>query len=864
MTLDNFRTIELVWDKANKSIIKTIKTASSDTTGRYLSVKILDGGQEVTLNNAKLQLYWEHPNFNTSGTDDFNTINNGGLFKMTFSDEMLTNVGELNAHLVLTLSDGKITSDGFPIKVFKGTDDGVVVPTNGKGLVEQVARKIDKGNVTLGDLTQEVKLAMTGGSVAVVGEDAVGTENIKDGAVTLSKLKINGFLPKTLSFSPGPFPGYPGYSRLHALINEFSAGDVIKSTDPNYQIAIFRKASDDAPWPSVAGWASEILLTASMLDSPASVSVKHIEDANLSNLVDTVTSVIEVYDSETALQKYQVEDAINNKIESLDLDTTGLSAIGRPDENIIYNGLMTESVEATQNYKDEYIALNAILNAENVDGQMVIKPGGYWFVRFYPRGLDGKDKMYFRVSILQGFKKFKQSVRTVSGDGTTTYYYLEEPKSEMSVDIPSDILGYSAFELRFDNRTGTEDLIIDYALANFYDNISTLNLVSQPTKSQGGSVIKYVSLSGSDSNNGDSIQSAYATLQRALGAINGVGTIICERGIYYNQTVSYVGKDITILPYEDTYDDSTPNRQLIEFRGSDVISSWQASNGVYRASYTGNDFFDKVFVSKTLPPETTSSRPSYNAVLWEGNNGVDDYKMKPVLTLAECTAEVGTFFYDGTHVYVNAKDISNEFNAVKMGGGIRISSDKLTIHDFRSDFYTGVPMLLANVKDLTAINCEANHSSTGNGFGLNFTNAVMTNCRGHKNRNDGFNMHFYGDTTLINCKGLNNYDDGVSHHEQCTGTIIGGEYSGNGKGGIIPVNGSTIQVYGAVMEDNYYGFYNESDNAVSQGNFYKGNAIAIRNLATKPLRSINDTFVGNTDSDLASNNVTPYGETIIS
>ena len=187
MALDNFRTIELIWDKANKSIIKTIKTASSDTTGRYLSVKILDGGQEVTLNNAKLQLYWEHPNFNTSGTDDFNTVNSGGLFKMTFSKEMLTNIGELTAHLVLTLPDGKITSDGFVIEVIKGANDGVVVPTNGKGLVEQVANKIDKGNVTLNDLTQDVKLAMTGGSVAVVGENSVGTENLKDAAVTEDK-----------------------------------------------------------------------------------------------------------------------------------------------------------------------------------------------------------------------------------------------------------------------------------------------------------------------------------------------------------------------------------------------------------------------------------------------------------------------------------------------------------------------------------------------------------------------------------------------------------------------------------------------------------------------------------------------------
>ena len=187
MVLDNFRTIELIWDKANKSIIKTIKTASSDTTGRYFSVKILDGGQEVILNNAKLQLYWEHPNFNTSGTDDFSTVNNGGLFKMTFSDEMLTNIGELNAHLVLTLTDGKITSDGFPIQVFKGTNGGVVVPANVDGLVKQIDAKIDKGNVTLGDLTQEVKLAMTGGSVAIVGENSVGTESVKDNSITPEK-----------------------------------------------------------------------------------------------------------------------------------------------------------------------------------------------------------------------------------------------------------------------------------------------------------------------------------------------------------------------------------------------------------------------------------------------------------------------------------------------------------------------------------------------------------------------------------------------------------------------------------------------------------------------------------------------------
>lgn len=166
MVLDNFRTIELIWDKASKSIIKTIKTASSDTTGRYLSVKILDGGQEVTLSGASLQLYWEHPNFNTSGMDIFNVVNNGGLFKMTFSEEMLTNIGELNAYLVLTLPDGKITSDGFPIKVLKGADSGVVVPSNGNTLFKLIDRKIDKGNVGWNDLSEEVRAALTDGDVS--------------------------------------------------------------------------------------------------------------------------------------------------------------------------------------------------------------------------------------------------------------------------------------------------------------------------------------------------------------------------------------------------------------------------------------------------------------------------------------------------------------------------------------------------------------------------------------------------------------------------------------------------------------------------------------------------------------------------
>ena len=61
-------------------------------------------------------------------------------------------------------------------------------PQQAQDFVYEINNKIDKGEVTMSDLTQEVKEALTGGAVAVVGVDAVGTENIKEDAVTTEKI----------------------------------------------------------------------------------------------------------------------------------------------------------------------------------------------------------------------------------------------------------------------------------------------------------------------------------------------------------------------------------------------------------------------------------------------------------------------------------------------------------------------------------------------------------------------------------------------------------------------------------------------------------------------------------------------------
>ena len=80
---------------------------------------------------------------------------------------------------------------------------------------------------------------------------------------------------------------------------------------------------------------------------------------------------------------------------------------------------------------------------------------------------------------------------------------------------------------------------------------------------------------------------------------------------------------------------------------------------------------------------------------------------------------------------------------------------------------------------------------------------------------DGFNMTpqigterpFAKDSThtLIDCWSHDNRDDGYSDHGRSEGTIIGGLYEHNGKGGIAPAIGSHDTAYHAVVRSNASG-----------------------------------------------------------
>ena len=61
-------------------------------------------------------------------------------------------------------------------------------PQEAQDFLARFNNKINKGEVSMSDLTQEVKEALTGGAVAVVGVDAVDTVNVKNGAITIEKI----------------------------------------------------------------------------------------------------------------------------------------------------------------------------------------------------------------------------------------------------------------------------------------------------------------------------------------------------------------------------------------------------------------------------------------------------------------------------------------------------------------------------------------------------------------------------------------------------------------------------------------------------------------------------------------------------
>ena len=228
--LNEFRSTYITWDKATRRIYSPVTANESDENGRKLVVQIVNGGQVEDLTGASLHLYWETRDKLHDGLDVFKSIDlKKGEFELSYTTGMLSNKGVLNANLVLVDTVGRIVSERFKITVTEGIDNDAIQSENSfssltqalidvsnleqnyaprlndltaqlqqteqelssqlahKPTYDEVRQDTATRPINVSEMDTETKQLFTGGSVAVVGENAVGNENLKPKSVSLEK-----------------------------------------------------------------------------------------------------------------------------------------------------------------------------------------------------------------------------------------------------------------------------------------------------------------------------------------------------------------------------------------------------------------------------------------------------------------------------------------------------------------------------------------------------------------------------------------------------------------------------------------------------------------------------------------------------
>ena len=810
MALENFRTQKIIWDRANKKIFETIEANSGDSNGRKLVVQVINQETTEVLSGTTLSLGWKSRN-GAKGLDAFNVVDaSKGIFEIYYTTEMLSNIGNLEASLILIDSTSRIESSTFTISVRPSTvDDESVESENSftaltEALVKvndfdaQLAQKIGGGVKANLEIFDEETLNFihdgTGGPIEI--GQIPQNWSVSPIKTTFFDLSENLFNPNKVLENTIASPSGNIYDATRWLNNDFipvELGDVIHISPQSAANRIFTFLSDK--------------------------SYNGVSSGNSYTVVSSIVKFVKIA-STTDYTKVMV----NKGPQALPYRSYGDRL---KEEHLpgIVDQKFREIDDLKENEKHVYYTVEYEEGNINADGSLGTSTQAYRPKA--PIALDKGDLL----KVSEGYRVFVV-VKNKDGRIISAVWLpaLSEYRAEESVIV------------HFMARTSENlkpETIDDFVIIKKSDNIVTFGeLTSMPVAKN----VKYVSLGGSDSNDGDSLSKAFKTLQKALDV--GAETIYLQRGSYFNQsakTTQPIDK-LTILPADD-------GNEKVNFIGGDKLDGWVADGAIFKRTLAGGVNFDEVFISNVLPPMTATSRPAPNAVLWESLDFEIDYMMTPVLTLDECRLTQGTFYWDGSYIYINPKSISNDFWLPQIQNGIDLSNVKHLIgQDITANYYLNQSIRLESISKLDISGFEAHHSAKTDGFSLDYTYGDLANCKANKNRNDGYNNHIEGHVNLHNCEGINNFDDGASPHETCSMTVYGGIYRGNAKGGVIPANGATARVYNAVIEGNGKGFHNADTSlgkSISSGNLYIGNTIAIQNDNDNDFVSINDKFIDN-------------------
>lgn len=226
LELDQFRDVDLVIDYANYSFIEKQFVSQGDYKGRTLTVQVTNDGVIGEVPGLMLNLNWHNEASGLTDLSAFSVLDKANsIYRIEYPQHMMT-PGRVIASIQV-IQNGKVTNlKQFELTVqqLAGQATGIVQKAEFSALVAVLAdsnrfrtdidsldttkadktalsqtnillanglnSKVDKGGneqISMGMLTTEVKTAMTGGSVAVVGNGAVNTSAMVDNAATTAK-----------------------------------------------------------------------------------------------------------------------------------------------------------------------------------------------------------------------------------------------------------------------------------------------------------------------------------------------------------------------------------------------------------------------------------------------------------------------------------------------------------------------------------------------------------------------------------------------------------------------------------------------------------------------------------------------------
>ena len=516
------------------------------------------------------------------------------------------------------------------------------------------------------------------------------------------------------------------------------------------------------------------------------------------------------------------------------------------------------------------------------------------------RGTSIKVSRYYNTSIYFGVDG-----KTFPGTGTSLEATVTEKENgDIEVSVPNYPGGYNYMVQHVDAGTKKENLIVTvneeisytttpggvaykwastghaFVPADYENRIiaveskaesNTARIAKLENNPTGGAVTMYISPDGNDGNSGLSASAPKKTVMACVAS--GASRISAWRGVYKEAVNLQNIGELEIFPtdHDKTYV-TGEERQPIVFDTSDSLatSALATYNSIKRVAYSAaNAAYDAVFVQKTLEPVVSASQSSYRAAVWLFSDDEKTVcrKPKPVLTVAECEANANTFCYSGGYIYINA-DLTGVTKIViptiTTTGFYVNGADKLVLREVEVRFAGEYTYDLQNCAWVDFYKCNSKFTTRASGFHPVNTNGIFRACYATKCF-DGFAPNGHGHTTYIDCVSEFNYDDGMSHHAGTEGTVIGGRYEGNGKGGNIPAYGAKVNIYGGLYKNNsQYGINYAGDGAGSfacgmvQGAVMVGNPVGLEVQVECVVTALNCHYSNNTKDKVTTGTLTEY------